>query len=110
MHHFNKILSAKHTGKNAVKEGKIYDPFTNKMVPRKPIKVQAGGGATRHGVPVETGPSKYKEKLNKEKLKKLMSESRKAEIVKEIMKKKKSDKFESEPEINNTQSKSDQTV
>ena len=43
--------------------GKVYDPITKKMVARKPIKVQAGGGATRNGVPVETGPSKYKEKL-----------------------------------------------
>ena len=49
-----------------LEEGKVYDPFTKKMVPTKPIKVQAGGGATRNGVPVETGPSKYKEKLNKE--------------------------------------------
>jgi hypothetical protein len=47
-------------------EAKVYDPFTKKMVPTKPIKAQAGGGATRNGVPVETGPSKYKEKLNKE--------------------------------------------
>jgi hypothetical protein len=39
-----------------------------------------------------------------------INESRKAEIVKEIMKKKKSDKFEAEPELSNTQSKSDQTV
>lgn len=43
--------------------GKVYDPFSKKMVARKPIKVQAGGGATRNGVPVETGPSKYKSKL-----------------------------------------------
>jgi len=49
-----------------LEEGKVYDPFTKKMVPTKPIKVQAGGGATRNGVPIETGPSKYKEKLNKE--------------------------------------------
>jgi hypothetical protein len=41
-------------------EGKVYDPITKKMVATKPIKVQAGGGATRNGVPVETGPSKYK--------------------------------------------------
>jgi hypothetical protein len=47
-------------------EAKVYDPFTKKMVATKPIKVQVGGGATRNGVPVETGPSKYKEKLNKE--------------------------------------------
>ena len=39
-----------------------------------------------------------------------VNESRKAEIVKNIMKKKKSDKFEAEPELSNTQSKSDQTV
>ena len=39
-----------------------------------------------------------------------INESRKADIVKEIVKKKKSDKFESEPELSNTQSKSDQTV
>ena len=39
-----------------------------------------------------------------------VNESRKAEIVKNIMKKKKSDKFEPEPELSNTQSKSDQTV
>jgi hypothetical protein len=45
---------------------KVYDPITKKMVARKPIKVQVGGGATRNGIPVETGPSKYKEKLNKE--------------------------------------------
>jgi len=44
-------------------EGKVYDPITKKMVASKPIKVQAGGGATRNGVPVETGPSKYKSKL-----------------------------------------------
>lgn len=44
-------------------EAKVYDPFTKKMVATKPIKVQAGGGATRNGVPVETGPSKYKSKL-----------------------------------------------
>jgi hypothetical protein len=43
-------------------EAKVYDPFTKKMVATKPIKVQAGGGATRNGVPVETGPSKYKER------------------------------------------------
>jgi hypothetical protein len=47
-------------------EAKVYDPFTKKMVPTKPIKVQAGGGATKNGVPVETGPSKYKQSLNKE--------------------------------------------
>jgi len=41
-------------------EAKVYDPITKKMVPTKPIKVQAGGGATRNGVPVEGGPSKYK--------------------------------------------------
>jgi hypothetical protein len=46
-----------------LEEGKVYDPFTKKMVATKPIKVQAGGGATRNGVPVETGPSKYKSKL-----------------------------------------------
>jgi Cu/Ag efflux protein CusF len=46
--------------KEELGEGKVYDPFTKKMVPTKPIKVQAGGGATRNGVPVETGPSKYK--------------------------------------------------
>jgi hypothetical protein len=52
--------------KEELGEGKVYDPFTKKMVNTKPIKVQAGGGATRNGVPVETGASKYKEKLNKE--------------------------------------------
>ena len=46
-----------------VDEGKVYDPITKKMVATKPIKVQAGGGATKNGVPVETGPSKYKSKL-----------------------------------------------
>lgn len=46
-----------------VDESKVYDPLTKKMVARKPIKVQAGGGATRNGVPVETGPSKHKSKL-----------------------------------------------
>jgi len=49
-------------------EGKVYDPFTKKMVATKPIKVQAGGGATRNGVPVETGPSKYKQGLKEEQL------------------------------------------
>ena len=52
--------------KEELGEGKVYDPFTKKMVNTKPIKVQAGGGATRNGVPVETGPSKYKEKLKNE--------------------------------------------
>jgi hypothetical protein len=47
-------------------EAKVYDPITKKMVPTKPIKVQAGGGATKNGVPVETGPSKYKQELKKE--------------------------------------------
>jgi hypothetical protein len=47
-------------------EGKVYDPITKKMVATKPIKVQAGGGATRNGVPVETGPSKYKQSLKQE--------------------------------------------
>ena len=47
----------------SIEEAKVYDPFTKKMVATKPIKVQAGGGATRNGVPVETGPSKYKSKL-----------------------------------------------
>jgi hypothetical protein len=46
--------------------GKVYDPITKKMVARKPIKVQAGGGATRNGVPVETGPSKHKQSLKNE--------------------------------------------
>ena len=45
---------------------KVYDPLTKKMVARKPIRVKMGGGATRNGVPVETGPSKYKEGLKKE--------------------------------------------
>ena len=49
-----------------LEEAKVYDPFTKKMVPTKPIKVQAGGGATKNGVPVETGPSKYKQSLKKE--------------------------------------------
>jgi hypothetical protein len=49
-----------------LEEAKVYDPFTKKMVATKPIKVQAGGGATKNGVPVETGPSKYKQSLKKE--------------------------------------------
>ena len=49
-----------------LEESKVYDPITKKMVARKPIKVQAGGGATRNGVPVETGPSKYKQSLKNE--------------------------------------------
>jgi hypothetical protein len=49
-----------------LEEGKVYDPITKKMVATKPIKVQAGGGATKNGIPVETGPSKYKQSLKKE--------------------------------------------
>ena len=49
--------------KKEVEEGKVYDPITKKMVAIKPIKVQAGGGATRNGVPFEPGPSKFKNKL-----------------------------------------------
>jgi hypothetical protein len=49
-------------------EGKVYDPITKKMVATKPIKVQAGGGATRNGVPAETGPSKYKQGLKEEQI------------------------------------------
>jgi hypothetical protein len=62
--------------------------------------VAAGGGT-----PADQGIAAAKRDA-----KKVVKESRKAEIVKEIMKKKKSDKFESEPELSNTQSKSDQTV
>ena len=51
-----------------VEEAKVYDPITKKMVATKPIKVQAGGGATRNGVPVETGPSKYKQGLKEEQI------------------------------------------
>jgi hypothetical protein len=51
-----------------LEEGKVYDPITKKMVATKPIKVQAGGGATKNGVPVETGPSKYKQSLKKEEI------------------------------------------
>ena len=58
-------------------EAKVYDPITKKMVATKPIKVQAGGGATRNGVPVETGPSKYKQSLKKEEV----------ELIDEISKK-----------------------
>jgi len=55
-----------------------------------------------------TGQNKPVEKPKEEK--KPVKESRKAEIVKDIMKKKKSDKFEPEPELSNTQPKSDRTV
>ena len=55
-----------------------------------------------------TGQNKPVEKPKEEK--KSVKESRKAEIVKNIMRKKKSDQFESEPELSNTQSKSDQTL
>jgi hypothetical protein len=48
---------------NHIYEAMVYDPLSKKMVARKPIKVQAGGGATRNGVPVETGLSKYKQGL-----------------------------------------------
>jgi hypothetical protein len=54
-----------------------------------------------------TGQNKPVEKPKEEKP---VKESRKAEIVKNIMKKKKSDTFEAEPELSNTQSKSDQTL
>ena len=60
--------------------GKVYDPITKKMVARKPIKVQAGGGATRNGVPVETGPSKHKQSLAKEEVEQI------DEISKETLK------------------------
>ena len=50
----------KATTKLAKEETKVYDPLSKTMVARKPIKVQAGGGATRNGVPVETGASKHK--------------------------------------------------
>ena len=55
-----------------------------------------------------TGQNKPVEKPKEEK--KPVKESRKAEIVKNIMRKKKSDTFEAEPELSNTQSKSDQTL
>ena len=55
-----------------------------------------------------TGQNKPVEKPKEEK--KPVKESRKAEIVKNIMRKKKSDQFEAEPELSNTQSKSDQTL
>ena len=55
-----------------------------------------------------TGQNKPVEKPKEEK--KPVKESRKVEIVKNIMRKKKSDQFEAEPELSNTQSKSDQTV
>lgn len=45
---------------------RVYEPITKKMVARKPIKVQAGGGVTRNGVPVVTGPSKHREKMKEE--------------------------------------------
>ena len=54
-----------------------------------------------------TGQNKPVEKPKEEKP---VKESRKAEIVKNIMRKKKSDTFEAEPELSNTQSKSDQTL
>ena len=54
-----------------------------------------------------TGKNKPVEKPQE---KKPIKESRKAEIVKDIMKRKKSDKFEAEPELSNTQTKSDQTT
>ena len=56
-----------------------------------------------------TGQNKT-EKPKQEPEKQKVLESRKAEIVKNIMKKKKSDKFEPDPVISDTQSKSDQTV
>jgi hypothetical protein len=55
-----------------------------------------------------TGQNTPVEKPKEEK--KPVKESRKAEIVKNIMRKKKSDTFEAEPELSNTQSKSDQTL
>ena len=61
-----KFMKAAGVNEEVQVEAKVYDPFTKKMVATKPIKVQAGGGATRNGVPVETGPSKYKQSLNKE--------------------------------------------
>lgn len=56
-----------------------------------------------------TGQNKT-EKPKQEPEKQKVLESRKAEIIKNIMKKKKSDKFEPDPVISDTQSKSDQTV
>ena len=56
-----------------------------------------------------TGQNKT-EKPKQEPEKQKVLESRKAEIIKDIMKKKKSDKFEPDPVISDTQSKSDQTV
>ena len=61
-----KFMKAAGVNEEIQVEGKVYDPFTKKMVATKPIKVQAGGGATKNGVPVETGPSKYKQSLKKE--------------------------------------------
>ena len=67
-------------------EAKVYDPFTKKMVATKPIKVQAGGGATRNGVPVETGPSKYKSKLPMSKAAGVLA-AEEVELIDEISKK-----------------------
>ena len=66
---FKKLRSGKKvedgidTNPKLKEESKVYDPITKKIVAIKPIKVQAGGGATRNGVPFEPGPSKFKNKL-----------------------------------------------
>ena len=57
-----------------------------------------------------TGQNKTEKPKQEPEKQKVVKESRKAEIVKNIMKKKKSDKFEPDPVISDTQSKSDQTV
>jgi hypothetical protein len=57
-----------------------------------------------------TGQNKTEKQKQEPEKQKVVKESRKAEIVKNIMKKKKSDKFEPDPVISDTQSKSDQTV
>lgn len=71
--------------KEELDEGKVYDPFTKKMVNTKPIKVQAGGGATRNGVPVETGASKYKEKLNKEEVEEIEERNKQNAMMRKTM-------------------------
>lgn len=75
------LLSTKKTVKD-FKEAKVYDPITKKMVNSKPIKVQAGGGATRNGVPVEIGPSKYKQGLKEEQLDELSVKTLKSYVKK----------------------------
>lgn len=66
--HSTTITTKKEDGRvksdiNHIYEAMVYDPFTKKMVPTMPIKIKMGGGATRNGVPVETGLSKYKQRL-----------------------------------------------